>query len=244
MNLGVAELRRLALGVTGLLVLVVLWGAGRVLFLSPPEPHLPAASSLNVVGVMGADAGEQLPPDFTARPLFFYGRRPYEPPEQEEEVVELVEEVPEMEIDEVRLVGVLGAGDQSGIIVSHAGSSRRLKLDDEIEGWRFVGLAEGGAEFTSLGRTRVLTMEHAAPRAAGRKKAKSRAEKSGKKDNKKDDEKAKEEERAKKRAERREESRSRESGRRDRRSPGMTSVWGGPPKKAEPEKEDDKKPAE
>ena len=163
----------------------------------------------------------------------------FEPPAQDVAAVDVQEEQIEMEIDKVQLVGILGAGDQSGIIITHAGASRRLQLDEEIEGWRFIGLSEDGAQFTSLGRTRVLSMEHAAPRAPAKKKTKDSAEKSAKKA----DKKAKDQDREKKRAQRAE-SRTRDNGRRDRRSPGMTSVWGGPPKQAAPEKKEDKQKTE
>lgn len=239
MSPGLAELRRVALGVTGLLVVVVAWGAGRVMLLSAPEPHLPAESSLHVAGVAGEDAAQALPDDLTSRPLFWYGRTPYEPPPQEAEVFEQPQEVLEMEIDEVQLVGILGAGDQSGIIVSHAGASRRLALDDEIEGWRFVGLSAEGAEFTSLGRTRVLTMEHAAPPAPAKKKSADKAAKSDKKAEKA----ARSESRAQRRA-REAEDRARDRVRPERRKSRMTSVWGGPPQQAEPEQDGDDKPEE
>lgn len=228
MSLGVAQLRGVAIGVTGLLLLVLLWGGGRVLFLPAPEPHLPAESSLRVAGVAGAEQAQELATDLTERPLFWYGRKPYEPPAAEVVVSEAPEEVLEMAIDEVQLVGVLGAGDQSGIIVTHAGASRRLALDDEIEGWSFVGLSDDGARFASEGRTRVLTMEHAAPSAPPKRKDKSSADKSDKKAGKK----SRDEDRTRKRA-KKSESRTNEGG--SRQQPRMTSVWGGPPKKAEPE---------
>ncbi|NND66995.1 MAG: hypothetical protein HKN19_05345 [Halioglobus sp.] len=226
-----AELRRVAIGVTGLLLLVLVWGGARVLFLSAPEPHLPAESSLRVAKIEGANAQEAIPQDLTTRPLFWHGRQPYQPPAVSAQASDQPEEVLEMEIDAVQLVGVLGAGDESGIIVTHAGSSRRLALDDEIEGWRFTGLSDEGAKFTSSGRTRLLTMEHAAVTAPQKKKDRSAADKSDRKAGKKSREEVRAETRAQQ-AERRKQA-SRKGSRRTAR---MTSVWGGPPKQAEPEK--------
>ncbi|NND66524.1 MAG: hypothetical protein HKN19_02955 [Halioglobus sp.] len=134
----------------------------------------------------------------------------------------------------MQLVGVLGAGDESGIIVTHAGSSRRLALDEEIEGWRFIGLSDEGAKFSSSGRTRLLTMEHAAVSAPQKKKDRSSADESDKKAGKKSREEVRAEARAQK-AERRKQA-SRNGSRRTAR---ITSVWGGPPKQAEPEKSAD-----
>ena len=230
MNIGMEELRRSAVGVTGLLALVVLWGAGRVLFLSPPEPLPPAESSLNVAGVFGGDASAALPSDLTTRPLFWYGRKPYEPPVQVTDESAVEERTVELEIDKVALVGKLGAGKQSGIIVTYAGAAQRLKLDDEIEGWRFVGLTDEGAEFKSAGRTRVLTMDHAAPPVPPKRPKERSAQKRGQKAETRANTAERKVQRTKQA-----ESRKSASARRNPRQAGMTSIWGGPPKAPEPE---------
>jgi len=230
MNIGMDDLRRLALGVTGLLVLVVLWGAGRVLLLSPPEPLPPAESSLNIAGVFGDDAGSAQPTDLTARPLFWFGRKRYVPPVQVADETAVEERVVEVEIDKATLVGKLGAGRESSIIVTYGGASQRLKLNDELEGWRFVGLTDEGAEFKSAGRTRVLTMDHASPAAPPKAAKKPAARK-----NTKDAETvAKSDERRAQRTKTTENRRS-TSVRRNPRQGGTTSVWGGRPKAPEPE---------
>lgn len=236
MSIGMDELRRLALGVTGLLVLVVLWGAGRVLLLSPPEPLPPAESSLNVAGVFGDDAGSAQPTDLTARPLFWYGRKRYVPPVQATEEAAVEERVVEVEIDKATLVGKLGAGRESSIIVTYGGASQRLKLNDKLEGWRFVGLTDEGAEFKSEGRTRVLTMDHASPAPpprAAKKPAAGNNARNAEAVAKSDERQA---QRTKTTA-----NRTSTSVRRNPRQGGTTSVWGGRPKAPEPEGGDEAK---
>lgn len=175
---GVAEqqLRKVALGLTVLLGLVLLWGLFRLWFLSEPERISPAASSLSVGGIAASD--EDLGEDLVQRPVFWVGRKPYEPPEETPEPA-TEEEEPEDAgaLDKVKLVGVIGDGENTSIIVNHNGKSRRLRLQETIEGWTFTMYSPDGAMFEYDGRRRSIDLEHANPPPPPKSRAKRQASK-------------------------------------------------------------------
>lgn len=124
-----------------------------------------------------ADPGQPESIGITSRPLFWEGRRPV----TEEQIAS---EVPDRqrkdELAQVRLIGVYFAGPGSGIIFEHKGERQRLRLQDELLGWRLEKLSAGEAVFgRDDGKQKTLQLEHAdsakytatAKRAAGKASA-------------------------------------------------------------------------
>jgi hypothetical protein len=147
--LGAAEPRlfKVAAVLTAILIFVLLAGGARLLFLSQPEPIAPASSTLKVEGIRGSMTGaeEELPTDLVDRPIFWLGRKPFEAAGEEVEVVRDTLPVGDDDLDNVRLVGVIGDGSNSSVIVTYQGKNHRLKLDDEIAGWTFAMFSPQGA---------------------------------------------------------------------------------------------------
>ncbi len=75
------QLRKIALGLTALVLLQLVWGGARLLLESDLEPILPAESSLQVDDIRyGAGLSEELSQDIVSRPVFWQGRQAYTPP--------------------------------------------------------------------------------------------------------------------------------------------------------------------
>ncbi len=166
-----SQLRKVAIGLTAMLGLLVLWSAVRFTLLSEPEAITPAVSSLRVASVgynelPDEEAGDEL----TARPLFWQGRQQHMPVIAGDKPM-IVEAQPDKSgIKDVQLVGVYSAGKQSGIIVLNKGDRQRVKLRESLGNWTFSMMSADGAIFESGDETRVLELQHALP--AGQKKAK------------------------------------------------------------------------
>jgi hypothetical protein len=173
--LGAAEPRlfKVAAVLTAILIFVLLAGGARLLFLSQPEPIAPASSTLKVEGIRGSMTGaeEELPTDLVDRPIFWLGRKPFEAAGEEVEVVRDTLPVGDDDLDNVRLVGVIGDGSNSSVIVTYQGKNHRLKLDDEIAGWTFAMFSPQGAMFENGGQRQPLELQHAKPTAPARARA-------------------------------------------------------------------------
>jgi len=171
------QLRKLALMLTFLLVLLLIWTGARLFFLSEPQSITPAPSSLAVTGVAyrEASAPDQLT-DLVTRPVFWRGREPHEPPvDQQELPVEIV--TTPGSVNDMKLLGVYSAGPRSGIIVVHKGERRRLKVDDVIGDWTLTMLSSDGAILENGDESRVLQLEHVIPSGKAENGAKSQATK-------------------------------------------------------------------
>src|SRR5690606_35170313 len=110
----------------------------------------------------------------TSRPLFWEGRRPVT---EEQAVAEVPDRPRKSELEQVKLVGVYFAGPGSGISFEHKGQRQRLRIQEELLGWRLEKLSAGEAVFgRDDGRQHTLQLEHAdsakytatAKRAAGK----------------------------------------------------------------------------
>jgi hypothetical protein len=171
-----AQLRKVALGLTALVLLLVVWGGARLLLKSEPEPIVPAKASLQVDELkFGTSLNEELPGDIVSRPVFWQGRQPYTP---DETVAESAPEKPQRNsnIDAVALQGVYTVGDKSGVIVAYKDERRRLQLDESIAGWTFTMLNGAGAVFENGGERKELPLEHALSGPAPKTKAENKSE--------------------------------------------------------------------
>ena len=165
------QLRKIALAVTAVVILQLMWGGARLLLVSSPEPILPTESSLQVDDIrFGAVAGEDLAQAIVARPVFWQGRQAYTPAADGGDS-EKPEKAPRnSEIDGVALQGVYQAGSKSGVIVSYKDERQRLQPDEAVAGWTFSKLNGNGATFTYGGAIKVLLLEHARSVPAPKKK--------------------------------------------------------------------------
>jgi hypothetical protein len=158
---------KLAAVLSVLLLLQLLWGAGRLLLLSEPAPVYPAQASLQAavksdskLATEQADEGAMV-----ERPLFWEGRKAYTPQPTIPQEVSEASKGPSKVIDQVKLLGVFG-GANPGIIISLKGDRRRLQLEDSVGDWTFTMMSADGAVFESGTVTRIVKLEHAVPLAA------------------------------------------------------------------------------
>ena len=165
------RLRGAVYALTGLLILVALWGGVRLVFLSEPDPVPPAAASLQVDAVNYPASHVDASSEIVQRPLFWRSRRP-----PEELLIEIVEEnagaeaEADAELKKIKLLGVYG-GDTPGIIVMYEGKQRRVALDDSIGSWTLLDVLPDGAMFNSEQGFKVVDLKHAdvSQQAAGGK---------------------------------------------------------------------------
>jgi len=156
------QLRKIALVLTAVVLLQVVWSGGRWLLASDPEPILPAAASLQVEDIRyGAGLDEKLSQEIVSRPVFWQGRQAYTPPADSGDTGEPEPPPRNSEIDGVALQGVYAAGTTSGVIVSYKGERHRLQPDESVAGWTFTMLNGNGAVFTYGGENKELLLEHA-----------------------------------------------------------------------------------
>jgi len=157
-----SQLRKVALVLSALVLLQLIWGGMRVLLISDPEPTLPAQASLQVEELrQSARLSEELSRSLAARPLFWQGREMFVP-----DLGSPKNKGPERaprnsNIDDVALQGTYSAGEKSGVIITYKDERRRLQPDEVVAGWTFTVLNEEGAIFASGEETKVLALKHA-----------------------------------------------------------------------------------
>ncbi len=167
------QLRKIALGLTAVVLLQIVWSGARLLLASDLEPILPAESSLQVDEIRyGAGLSEEMSQDIVSRPVFWQGRQAYTPPAASGDATEPEKLPRNSEIDGVALQGVYAAGAESGIIVSYKDERHRLRLDESIAGWTFSELNGNGAVFTYGSERQELPLKHALPGPAPKVKSK------------------------------------------------------------------------
>jgi hypothetical protein len=155
------QLRKIALALTAVILLQLVWSGARLLLLSDPEPILPAEASLQVEEIRYVAAlGEEQSQDIVSRPVFWQGRQAYTPP-ADGDIGEQKKAPRNSEIDGVALRGVYAAGSKSGVIVSYKDERRRLQPEQAIAGWTFAALNGTGAVFTYGDESKELPLEHA-----------------------------------------------------------------------------------
>jgi hypothetical protein len=128
------ELVVLLLGLV--LLLQLLYSAMKLSFLSPPDPLPPAMdifqgkemSSMAAVAVKQSD-------EIRARPLFWLSRRFVEPAPAAVDAASAEAQKEAGKLKDVKLLGVFGSGDTSGIIVVVKKKKRRVMHGESIEGW-------------------------------------------------------------------------------------------------------------
>lgn len=166
-----SQLRTVALILTAVVLVQLIWGGVRLLLVSSPEPTAPAEESLQVDEIrQDVQLTEELSQSLAARPVFWQGREKFVPDKGPKGGREPDRAPRNTNIDDVALQGVYAAGDKSGVIVSYKDERRRLQRDEAIAGWTFTLLTDEGATFANGDETKVLALEHAESVPAPKKK--------------------------------------------------------------------------
>ena len=156
------RLKNAVYAVTGLLLVLAVWGGVRLLFLSEPEPVAPAAASLQVEVVKYPESSVEANGEIVQRPLFWQGRRPPE----SNLLIEIVDANAEAgadadnELEKIKLLGVYG-GDTPGVIILYEGKQQRVALNESVAGWTLLDVIPDGAMFNSGQGFKVLDLKHA-----------------------------------------------------------------------------------
>jgi hypothetical protein len=148
-----------ALVLTVVLIVQVLYGALRLSVLSEPESIAPALdvmidSEPLAIELVSAELSEEL----RARPLFWPSRR-VRVDNTESASVEQKTPAPETEIDKLKLVGVFGAGESGGIIALVEGKKRRILVGEVVEGWSLDSVTRNEAVFADESRRKTLILK-------------------------------------------------------------------------------------
>lgn len=145
------------------LALLLLWmwvspdGAIRNIHWQPPEPRKVDLEGLvPVVPAVGSTDTRA----FVAmldRPLFSGTRRPPPPPPPP-----AANEPPPDNLSSARLSGVYSGEGQGGVIIQVAGKQRRLRLNDNVDGWVLTSIQDRVVTFGRGGEVRTLLLPRAA----------------------------------------------------------------------------------
>lgn len=146
-----------------LLVLQLLWGAARLAMLAPPLAIPPAADALEVLPMQTlGKASVEGSNEMRSRPVFWVSRRP------ESQEVALVEEKPDtagkatpQELKNIKLLGVFGSAESTGIIAFVKGKKRRLLQGEEYEGWTLDAVRANEVVFKDGARSETLVLKQA-----------------------------------------------------------------------------------
>jgi len=154
------ELAAVTLG--SLVLLQLVWGGARLLWMAPPDAVAPAPSALAVEPLQPAPlparfSGEEI----VSRPLFWEGRQAFAAAEPDPQpAADQTASRASNAIDRVTLLGVF-RGDTAGVLIEYEGEQRRLLVDDAVEDWVLTMTSTEGAVFESAGEQRTLILEHA-----------------------------------------------------------------------------------
>ncbi len=149
----------LALVLTLVFILILLFSVVGLLVSAHPPAKLPSADSLvgtelRRSGVVSAQHSNEM----RARPVFWPSRLPVDAP------LAVVEEpksnVKKSALDKVKLLGIFGVGDSTGIIALVEGKKKRILLGDKVVGWSLDSIDRNEAVFVAGGQTQKLTLKY------------------------------------------------------------------------------------
>lgn len=129
-----------------------------------PAPIAPAADSLALARIEPPMNDLAQLSATSERPLFWLSRRP-PPPPPPEKAAEQKESDP---FDDIRVVGLVDAGGDSGAMVLTGGKFRRVQLGEPLGAWILDGIEGMTARFKSAssGEMRTVDLKHAVQGAA------------------------------------------------------------------------------
>ncbi len=119
----------------------------------PPEPRKSDVAGLLPVLPAVGTADTRAFIAMLERPLFSATRRPPPPPPPPS-----ASEPPQDNLSSARLSGVYSGGGEGGVIILVAGKQRRLRMNDNIDGWVLKSIQDRVVSFSRGGETRTLTV--------------------------------------------------------------------------------------
>ncbi len=127
---------------------------------TPPEPIQPDYLQMlpTVSGPSAARTDAFL--ELLERPLFSASRRPPPPPPPP------TPPAPPDLLANAQLLGIYHSGTSSGAIIQIEGKSRRIRLNESLNGWQLQSVEERSALFSNGGQTRQLPLARAKMGAA------------------------------------------------------------------------------
>lgn len=151
------------LGVNVALALVLLWmwiaadGTVRNVHWQPPEPRRSDIDGLLPALPAVGSADTQRFVAMLDRPVFSTTRRPPPPPPPPP-----ASAPPPDNLSTATISGVYAGGGQGGVIMLIAGKQRRLRMNDNVDGWVLNSIQDRVVSFTRGGETRTLLLPRAA----------------------------------------------------------------------------------
>lgn len=148
------------LAVNGALLagIVAVWSFGAMAWTEPAEVA-PDAASLAPRSIAKVEISPAIPDTIAARPLFASDRRP---------LPTTTAAAPSEEVgafQNMHLLGVLGSGDQSVVIIHTGTASKRVKTGEKLDGWTLQAIDGRVARFVGNGgEVRELFLAHAVQR--------------------------------------------------------------------------------
>ena len=157
-----SQLRKIAFGLTAVILVQVVWSGIRLWTVSAPDPLPPATESLQVDLIwQSPPLAEEQSQELAMRPLFWEGRQAFIPGTDDAPVNEPRKRRGNSNIDDVALQGVYTSGNRTGVIVDYKGKQHRLLQNESVAGWKFTQLGGDGPVFESGRESRVLELVHA-----------------------------------------------------------------------------------
>ena len=163
-NTAEQKLKLAAIGLSGLLILQLLWGGARLLLVSEPDPVAPVGSALQSGLINYRAPAPTAASEVIGRPLFWQGRKAfvYDP---SFDTVEDGSGVPASDdINKMKLVGIY-SGDNSGVIVMLRGKRHRVSVNESLEGWTLSLMSTDEAVFENGGESRTIELQHVIPKS-------------------------------------------------------------------------------
>ena len=148
-----------AVVLTSVLLLQLLYSALRLSVLSEPESIAPASDVMAVGDPMAVElVSAELSEELRARPLFWSSRRMQV---GESGVSSQVKKTAasKSKLGKIKLVGIFGGGESAGIIAWVNGKKRRILLGENVEGWSLDSVARNEAVFVDGARRETLILQ-------------------------------------------------------------------------------------
>lgn len=146
-----------AIAVAVLLLLQLLFAFVRLINLSSPDaihPNIDGISDVMPSSLEKVDAAQSS--QIRERPLFWTSRRPSQSSGGTGEAAG--ESAKSGSINKVKVVGLFGGGDSSGIIALVRAKKRRILLNEQVEGWTLESVERNEVVFARDGRRKKVVL--------------------------------------------------------------------------------------
>ncbi len=155
----------LAIAMTMLLFILILMRWYSMHNMPSIQPVIPTLTSLKSSAVMAPIIQEAANSVIQSRPLFWQTRAPYvaPPPRQPKPKPFRAVKLGVDSFDKVKLSGMYTVGGETVLIVVGTEGSQRVRMGDDLAGWRFDSMTAEGAIFTQASEQRTLVMQKPTP---------------------------------------------------------------------------------